>query len=68
MRPMFAGRLLPVDEPVVLASAPLHVPDPMPAVDGLIAGTALAHRLTLVTRNRKDMQRTGVTVLDPWAL
>src|SRR5665213_645437 len=39
--PAFAGRILPVDTAVALRSARLHVPDPSPIRDGLIAGTAL---------------------------
>lgn len=44
----------------------MNVPDPLPAVDGLLAATAKVHRLTLVTRNVSDLARTGVSVLDPW--
>lgn len=68
VRPMFADRVLPVDEAVALEAARLQVPDPMPETDGLIAATALAHKLTLVTRNRRDMERTGVALMDPRAL
>lgn len=32
----------------------------------LIAATALAHRLTVVTRNLRDFAALGVPVLDPW--
>lgn len=34
--------------------------------DMLIAATAQLHRLTLVTRNRRDFEGCGVPVLDPW--
>ncbi|MFA6499940.1 MAG: hypothetical protein WCV64_11490, partial [Desulfurivibrionaceae bacterium] len=39
---------------------------PMPAIDGLIAATGLAHNLTVVTRNMADMQQSGVSLLNPW--
>ncbi|MBX3195022.1 MAG: type II toxin-antitoxin system VapC family toxin [Microbacteriaceae bacterium] len=63
--PMFEGRILPVDERVARAAAGMHVPDPAPDMDSLIAATALAYGLTLVTGNIKDMRRTGVALLDP---
>jgi hypothetical protein len=40
---------------------------PLPAVDSLLAATALTHALTLVTRNRKDFQHPELRVIDPWA-
>lgn len=66
--PMFHGRVLPVDAEVAFAAAGLHVPDPMPDMDALIAATALTHGLVLVTRNLSDMERTGVRTLDPWTV
>lgn len=39
---------------------------PMPAMDGLIAATGLAHDLTVVTRNVANMQQSGVLLLNPW--
>lgn len=39
---------------------------PMPAIDGLIAATGLAHDLTVVTRNVSDMQQSGVALLNLW--
>jgi predicted nucleic acid-binding protein len=35
-------------------------------VDNLIAATALCHNLTVVTRNVKDFEPTGVRVLNPF--
>ena len=40
---------------------------PLPAIAGLIAATALAHGLTVVTRNTVDMEQSGVALLNPWA-
>ncbi|MGE0667214.1 MAG: PIN domain-containing protein [Sphingomonadales bacterium] len=49
--PEFAERTLPVDVPVALRCAALHVPDPRPERDACIAATALVHGMTVVTRN-----------------
>ncbi|MDP2094696.1 MAG: type II toxin-antitoxin system VapC family toxin [Hydrogenophaga sp.] len=64
--PAFDGRVLQVDTAIALRSAQLHVPDPHPVRDGLIAATALVHGMTVVTRNTADFAPTGVEVLNPW--
>ncbi len=38
----------------------------MPAIDGLIAATGISYELTVVTRNTKDMEISGVSLLNPW--
>ena len=64
--PAFAGRVLDVDTAVALRSAQLHVPNPRPFRDGLIAATALVHRMTVVTRNVGDFKSFGVSVFNPF--
>lgn len=68
----FAARILPVDRAVAdhwatLRAARQVAGRPLPSIDGLLVATALVHGLTLVTRNRADMEGCGVPLLDPWA-
>ena len=65
--PTFSERTLPVDTAVAQRCARLHVPNRKPDRDALIAATALVHGMTVVTRNSKDFDSTGVRVLNPWA-
>lgn len=67
VQPAFAGRILAIDAAVALRSAQLHVPDPRPVRDGLIAATALVHGMIVVTRNVADFEPTGVPTLNPWS-
>ncbi len=66
LRREFADRVLPVTEAIALEWGRLNAGDPIPVVDGLLAATAQAHGLTLVTRNVRDFGRTGVAVLNPF--
>ena len=38
------------------------------SMDGLLAATAIAYGLTLVTRNGRDFRSLPVELLDPWTL
>ena len=67
----FNGRLLPIDTKVVLAWGELTAGlekqgCPMPAIDSLIAATALEGRLNLITRNEDDYAHFGVILFNPW--
>lgn len=64
--PSFSERILPVDMVVARRSAALHVPNPRPIRDGLIAATALVHGMTVATRNVADFASTGVSLINPW--
>ena len=70
--PRFQGRILSVTHAIAnrwgaldgqcqLKGAPLNT------ADGMIAATALVHSFTVVTRNVKDFEGLGVTLLNPWA-
>ena len=62
-----ADRTLSVDAAVADRWGRLNVPDLVPMIDGMLAATALIHSMTLVTRNTRDVRRTGVRHLDPFS-
>ena len=64
--PSFSGRILAIDTVVAQRCASLHVPNPRSDRDALIAATALVHGMTIVTRNVRHLQATGVNILNPW--
>ncbi|HZB87310.1 MAG TPA: type II toxin-antitoxin system VapC family toxin [Terracidiphilus sp.] len=63
---VFSGRILAVDREVAVRCATLHISNPRPFRDSLIAATALVHGMTVVTRDVSHFAPTGVSVLDPW--
>jgi predicted nucleic acid-binding protein len=67
VKPAFEDRLLMVNAEIARQSAALHVPNPAPFRDALIAATALHHDMTVITRNTNDFDRfTNLTVENPW--
>lgn len=64
----FADRVLPVDMAVARLWGELSAVRGLPVIDTLIAATALRHGLTLVTRNTRDVDTTGVPLVNPWGL
>lgn len=64
----FLGRLLNVDAQVADRWGRLQgdAGRPLPAIDGLLAATALQHDLTLVTRNIKDFAGLNLEIINPW--
>ncbi|MGP5249498.1 type II toxin-antitoxin system VapC family toxin [Corynebacterium variabile] len=63
---IFTSRTLDIDLETAIRTASLHVPDPAPERDALIAATAFVHGLTVATRNTRDLAPTGVPLVDPW--
>jgi predicted nucleic acid-binding protein len=64
----FLGRLLSVDAGIADRWGQMQAlaARPLPAIDSLLAATALSHNLTLVTRNVKDFEGMGVDIINPW--
>jgi toxin FitB len=62
----YGERVVPVTAQVADAWGRLNARGPFPVVDGLMAATAQVHGWTLVTRNTRDVVRTGVPLLDPF--
>lgn len=67
----FEGRVLPVDAVVADAWGTIvaqreRAGKPIGAMDALVAATAEAHDLTLVTRNTADFQSAAKKLFDPW--
>ena len=64
----FEGRVLPVDLAVADRWGRLlaEVGRPVPAIDSLLAATALHHELRLVTRNSADFEYPGLEVINPF--
>lgn len=63
----FSRRILPISADIAEEWGRMNAPDPLPIIDGLMAATAKVHGLTFVTRNTRDVARTGVRLFDPWA-
>lgn len=69
---IFSDSILPITQPEARAAGVLraasqakgHIVD---TADGLIAGTALVHGLTIATRNEKDFTGLGVLIHNPWS-
>jgi toxin FitB len=62
----YEARILLVDRKVAEEWGRMNAAVTLPAIDSLLAATAHVHGLTFVTRNTKDVTRTGVPCLNPF--
>jgi len=60
------NKILSIDGEIALLWGKLRVPEPEHALDKLIAATGIIYDLTVVTRNTKDFDNTGVRLLNPF--
>lgn len=67
----FEGRILTIDSNVALAWGALMANSQragasLSAMDAFFAATCMTCGFTLVTRNLRDFESTGITLFDPW--
>ena len=62
----FSTRILPVDDVVAQTWGRISAIRPIPVIDGLLAATAIAHNLVLITRNVADVDGLGAEILNPF--
>ncbi len=62
----YQDNILSIDYEIALLWGKMRVSEPQHALDKLIAATALNYDLTVVTRNIKDFENTGVNLLNPF--
>ncbi len=64
----FSGRIIPVDTRIANCWGRLccSAGRTLPAIDSLLAATAMSHDLTMVTRNVLDFKLSALRVINPW--
>jgi predicted nucleic acid-binding protein len=67
----FADRILAIDAETArlwgeITARARKSGEVIPAVDGLVAATALRHGLHVMTRNIRHFESSGALVLNPW--
>ena len=63
---LYADRIIGIDRRIAEQWGRLNARRRQPAVDGLIAATALAHGMVVATRNVRDFAETGAEILNPF--
>jgi predicted nucleic acid-binding protein len=67
LRQQYEDRILSLTTDIAEEWGRLNVPDPLPAIDGLMAATAKVRGLAFATRNIDALARSGARLVDPFA-
>ena len=63
---LYSDRMLAITLEIAYEWGRLSALRPIPPEDGLLAATAQVHRLTFVTRNTKNVEGLGISLVNPW--
>jgi predicted nucleic acid-binding protein len=63
---LYSDRILPITLDIAYEWGRLSALRPIPPEDGLLAATAQVHRLTFSTRNTRNVEGLGISVVNPW--
>ena len=71
LKQRFEGRIIPIDLNVALKWGQVQAMSELagkalPAIDGLIAVSAIANNCIVVTRNTSDMEQSSAELFNPW--
>ena len=63
---LYSERILPITLEIAYEWGRLSALRPIPPEDGLLAATAHVHRLTFATRNTRNVEGLGISLVNPW--
>ena len=63
---LYSDRMLAITLEIAYEWGRLSALRPIPPEDGLLAATAQVHRLTFATRNTRNVEGLGISLVNPW--
>ena len=63
---LYSDRILAITLEIAYEWGRLSTLRPIPPEDGLLAATAQVHRLTFATRNTRNVEGLGISLVNPW--
>jgi toxin FitB len=63
---LYSDRVLPITLEIAYERGRLSALRPIPPEDALLAATAQVHHLTFATRNTRNVEGLGISLVNPW--